>query len=261
MQKRFIHLVPITELETDSQLAIREIRNEPEVRRVMYTDHVIGINEHLQWIGRLKTDTRQIVFGIVDACGNRPLGVISLSAIDFVNRRSDWGFYLAPAERGFGLGTVVKTHFLKFAFENLGLEKLNGTVLEGNQRVVHFYQKFGCKEEGFREAEILRNEKRVGVHLLGLEKEAWVQNHAALSETYRDAFERFTIEVHWSPADKSLTPIDQIEAARARNNVNWMNILRIAVEKSPVNAKQIVAEIKEIDQQISALTAQINLEP
>ena len=260
MQKRSIHLVPITELETDAQLAIRDIRNEPAVRRVMYTDHFIGVNEHLQWISRLKSDANQIVFAIIDHGEALPMGVISLTALDLRNKRSDWGFYLAPANRGHGVGTAVKRSFIDFAFERVELEKLNGTVLEGNNRTVSFYHKFGFEEEGFRQSDIVKDGERIGVHLLGLRKHLWVQHRAALSEAHPDWFERFAIEIHWSPDKKSLTPIDQIEAARARNNVNWMNILRIAVEKSPVNAKQIIAEIKEIDQQISSLTAQINEE-
>ncbi len=261
MQKRSIHLIPITELETEAQLAIREIRNQAEVRRVMFTDHVIGVNEHLLWISRLKGDTSQIVFAIMDEAAKRPVGAISFATLDLKNLRSDWGLYLAPAERGCGLGTAVEKQFIDFAFETLGLAKLDGAVIEGNDAVVKFYKRFGFEEEGFRKSEIAKAGKRVGVHLLGLEKETWMSKRAAFCKPYEATFERFAIEIHWSPDTKRLTSIDKIEAARARNNVNWMNILRIAVEKSPVNAKQIIAEIKELDKHISALTAEINLEP
>jgi UDP-4-amino-4,6-dideoxy-N-acetyl-beta-L-altrosamine N-acetyltransferase len=261
MQKRSIHLIPIVELETEAQLAIREIRNEPEVRRVMFSDHVISVNEHLLWISRLKADPSQTVFGILDDPSRRPLGVISLSALDLKNQRSDWGFYLAPVARGGGMGTAVQRRFIEFAFESLGLAKLNAAVIEGNDAVVKFYKRFGFEEEGFRKSEIVKDGTRVGVQLLGLQKETWTSNYATFCKRYESIFERFTTEIHWSTDAKRLTTIDKIEAARARNNVNWMNILRIAVEKSPVNAKQIIAEIKEIDQHISLLTAEINLEP
>jgi UDP-4-amino-4,6-dideoxy-N-acetyl-beta-L-altrosamine N-acetyltransferase len=261
MQKRSIHLIPIVELETEAQLAIREIRNLPDVRKVMFTDHVISVNEHLVWISRLKADPHQIVFGIVDDTSKRPLGVISLAALDSKNKRSDWGFYLAPEERGDGLGTAVEKRFIEFAFETLDLAKLNGAVIEGNDEVVKFYKKFGFEEEGFRKSEIVKDGRRVGVHLLGLAKETWTNNYSTFCKLHKQILGRFAVEIHWSTEMNPLTTIDKIEAARARNNVNWMNILRIAVEKSPANAKQIIAEIKEIDQHISALTAEINLEP
>jgi UDP-4-amino-4,6-dideoxy-N-acetyl-beta-L-altrosamine N-acetyltransferase len=261
MQKRSIHLVPITHLETDAQLAIRQIRNDPDVRKVMYTDHLIGVNEHLQWISHLKNDTSQIVFGIVDVIGQRPVGVVSLTALDPKNKRSDWAFYLSSEERSHGLGPAIEDRFIEFAFDTVGLEKLGAAVLEGNNQIVRLHKKFGFEVEGFRKSEIDRNGVRVGVHLLGLQKNAWIENQSALRKAYGEVFERFEIEIHWEREGKSLTAIDQIEVARAKNNVNWMNILRIAVEKSPVNAKQIIAEIKELDQRISALTAQIDLEP
>jgi UDP-4-amino-4,6-dideoxy-N-acetyl-beta-L-altrosamine N-acetyltransferase len=261
MATQSLKLVPIHQLETETQLAIREIRNDPEVRKVVYTDHIIGVNEHLQWIARLKADRTKIVFGIMDEAHGRAIRVSSFTALDVKNKRSDWGFYLAPKERGRGIGTAVERRFLEFAFETLGLEKLNGTVLEGNDATVRFYKRFGFEEEGFRRSEIEKNGTRIGVHLLGLRKQDWDRCKSEIDNAYREIFERFAIEIRWAPEDESLSAIDQIEAARAKNNVNWMNILRIAVEKSPANAKQIIAEIKELDQQISALTAQIELEP
>ncbi len=261
MQKRFIRLKPITELETDAQLAIRDIRNEPDVRQVMYNDHVIGVNEHLRWISRLKTDESQVVFAILDVARDHPLGVVSLNSLDTANKRSDWAFYLGMEERSNGLGVAIERQFIEFAFQTVALEKLNAAVLAGNVQVLNLHKKFGFEEEGFRKSEIVRNGARIGIHLLGLQKAAWIDSRASLDQRYGDVFEQFTIEIEWSRETGSLTPIDQIEAARARNNVNWMNILRIALEKSPTNAKQIVAEIKQIDQQISSLTAQLNLEP
>ncbi len=260
MAKHTLHLIPVHKLETDAQLRILEIRNNADVRKMMYTDQVIGTNEHLLWISRLKTDRSQITLGILDE-DTQPIGVFSFNAINEKNKRCDWGFYLAPASRGHGIGSAVEVRMLEFAFETLSLEKLDGTVVEGNDAVLTFYKRFGFEEEGFRTSQLERDGRRIGVHLLGLQKHSWIQNKSALQSERRQVLEQFTIEIDWQPEERHLTPIDQIEAARAKNNVNWMNILRIAVEKSPVNAKQIIADIRELDQQISALTAKIELEP
>ena len=53
---RSVKLVLLTSLDTESQFRVREIRNEENVRKWMYTDHIIGANEHLGWINRLKQD-------------------------------------------------------------------------------------------------------------------------------------------------------------------------------------------------------------
>jgi len=51
--------------------------------------------------------------------------------------------------------------------------------------------------------------------------------------------------------------IDQIEKVRTRNNVNWMNVLRIAFQNDPKSAKMCLRKINTQDQQISRLVAQL----
>lgn len=48
-----------------------------------------------------------------------------------------------------------------------------------------------------------------------------------------------------------------IEEARAKNNVNWMNILRLALESSPVEARAVLKAIRTIDLDISYYTQRL----
>jgi len=258
-QSKVIELVPLTDLDTETQLKVREIRNEDNVRKWMYTDHVIGVNEHLDWINRLKQDDSQIVFVVLneERC---PLGVVSIRAIDRVHKKADWAFYLTETARG-GLGSALEYSIIDFFFDTLGMDKLNCEVIEGNDAVVKMHKKFFFQEEGFRNSHILKNGVRIGVHLLGLTKEDWLVGKADIEEKYKKVFEKFTISIQWKQNEETAgDPIDQIEAARARNNLNWMSILRLALEKSPETAKPIVAEIKRIDREISALTDKLTEE-
>jgi hypothetical protein len=47
--------------------------------------------------------------------------------------------------------------------------------------------------------------------------------------------------------------IDQIEETRAANNNAWMRLLRLAIERAPEEAKEIVDEIRQHDRQIMKL--------
>ena len=47
--------------------------------------------------------------------------------------------------------------------------------------------------------------------------------------------------------------IDQIEKIRARNNVNWMDAVRLAFEIAPDRARTIFKDIKECDARINEL--------
>ena len=45
--------------------------------------------------------------------------------------------------------------------------------------------------------------------------------------------------------------IDELEWVRANNNINWMNILRLAFKNSPSEARKIISEINKKDNEIS----------
>lgn len=48
--------------------------------------------------------------------------------------------------------------------------------------------------------------------------------------------------------------IDQIEEARKRNNSSWMRLLRIAMDKAPVETSLVLRDIHDGDAEISRLT-------
>tara|TARA_B100002003_G_C13753516_1_gene374970 strand:- start:173 stop:376 length:204 start_codon:yes stop_codon:yes gene_type:complete len=47
--------------------------------------------------------------------------------------------------------------------------------------------------------------------------------------------------------------IDEIEKVRTRNNVNWMDILRLAFIHAPEDAKELMKKINTADDEISDL--------
>ena len=47
--------------------------------------------------------------------------------------------------------------------------------------------------------------------------------------------------------------INKIQKIRSKNNVNWMNILRLAFKLDPVSAKKIMKKINYDDKRISNL--------
>ena len=253
-----VSMVPVISLDTEKQLSIRDIRNEPSIRGAMYTDHVIGVNEHLSWLNQLKQTTQQLAMAVLNKDGI-PVGLASLKNIDPLHKTADWGAYISEGARGIGIGTIAAIGMIDQAFHVLALEKLNAEVIEGNAPSLNYHKKIGFVEEGFRKSNVVKQGKRLGVHLLGLEKANWERQRAQIVKNSRLIVDESTVRVQQPPADlqASLSPIDRIEAARARNNLNWMSILRIALERSPDTSKQIVSEIKKIDQEISALTQEL----
>ena len=52
--------------------------------------------------------------------------------------------------------------------------------------------------------------------------------------------------------------IDKIEKIRSKNNINWMNIMRLAFKHSPDEARSIVSKINLDDQRISELLRKLS---
>jgi hypothetical protein len=52
--------------------------------------------------------------------------------------------------------------------------------------------------------------------------------------------------------------IDQIENVRKKNNVNWMNLLRIAFKYAPKEASKVMKKINASDRRISSLVGKLS---
>ena len=56
-----------------------------------------------------------------------------------------------------------------------------------------------------------------------------------------------------------LTIISQIENIRKKNNVNWMNILRIAFKNNPIKTAEVMSKIYSDDKKIGVLVKKLTL--
>lgn len=52
--------------------------------------------------------------------------------------------------------------------------------------------------------------------------------------------------------------IDEIEKIRSKNNINWMNVLRLAFKHSPNEAREIISKINVDDMEISKLLKKLS---
>ena len=57
-----------------------------------------------------------------------------------------------------------------------------------------------------------------------------------------------------------LNVIDEIEKIRTKNNVNWMDVLRLAFKHSPDEAKKLMKKINSEDDRISELFKKLSLD-
>ena len=147
-------------------------RNHPEVRRYMYTQHEISLDEHQRWFERALTNPKKHL--LIFEVNEQALGFVNFNETESEGI-ADWGFYVAPdAQKGTGrqLGYAA----LGQAFEKLNFHKICGQALAYNERSCKFHQSMGFQQEG-----ILRDQHFDGMryhHIIcfGLLRHEW-QHH------------------------------------------------------------------------------------
>ena len=55
------------------------------------------------------------------------------------------------------------------------------------------------------------------------------------------------------PTKYYLKIIDEVEKVRTKNNINWMDVLRIAFRNSPREARKLMIKINKADDDVSRL--------
>lgn len=176
---------------TDAQrAALREVRNEPGVREMMYTTHEIGAAEHVRWLERVAADDTVQVFAVLR--DGAVVGAASISGIDRRNGTADWAFYLSQGARG-GIGRIIETCVLDHVFGPLGLAKLNCEVLAVNAAVIALHGDFGFVHEGTRRAQKLREGARVDVVLLGITAGEWQAARGPVMDAHAALLGRFDV--------------------------------------------------------------------
>lgn len=56
---------------------------------------------------------------------------------------------------------------------------------------------------------------------------------------------------------KSVKIVDKIQEIRSKNNINWMNLLKLALRLDPKKTSQILSKIYQDDQKISKLVSKL----
>jgi UDP-4-amino-4,6-dideoxy-N-acetyl-beta-L-altrosamine N-acetyltransferase len=164
-----VTLRPLIEADGDQVLAWR---NSPEVAGFMYTDHLIRPEEHARWLqASLGAEHRRDWIIELEGAG---VGVAHIARIDRIDRRCEWGFYLAnPSARGHGVGACVQYAVIEHVFGPLGLNKLWCEALANNVRALSLYESFGFRREALFREHVVKGGRFLDVVGLGMLASEW----------------------------------------------------------------------------------------
>lgn len=148
---------------------ILEWRNHSNVRRFMFTQHDITLQEHTAWFERANQDnTRRLL--IVEE-RQRPIGYVQFSQVR-IGGVADWGFYTSP-EAPKGTGRKLGVAALNHAFGVLRLYKVRGQVIESNTASIAFHKALGFKKEDVPHEQQYVQGKHHNIIYFGLLRREW----------------------------------------------------------------------------------------
>jgi UDP-4-amino-4,6-dideoxy-N-acetyl-beta-L-altrosamine N-acetyltransferase len=148
---------------------VLEWRNHENVRRYMYTQHEIRMEEHSEWFARASVDPKRHL--LIFEKNSQPLGFVNISEIAS-GGIAEWGFYTAP-DAPQGTGSALGRVTLDYAFLSLGLHKICGQAIELNERSIQFHLKLGFLNEGVLQKHHFDGKLYHNVWCFGLLSEFW----------------------------------------------------------------------------------------
>lgn len=142
-------IVTLRAIEREDLEFMREMLNDPEIESL-----VIGwafpVSKYQQekWFEKNVDNSTNFRF-IIETAEDGKVGLATLTNIDWKNRMATHGIKLANKKnRSKGIGTDTVMSIMRYAFDELQLNRLNGSWFEDNIPSKNMYMKCGWQEEG-----------------------------------------------------------------------------------------------------------------
>jgi RimJ/RimL family protein N-acetyltransferase len=142
--------VVLRAIEETDLATLHRWANDPEIWYLLGGWHFpSSIEAQKKWFQSLQSDPLNQRFA-VDAPELGLIGTANLVEIDWKNNHAFHGMMLGDKDirgKGYGIDTIMAV--MRYAFEELHLERIDGSMIENNQVSLNVYcSKCGWKEEG-----------------------------------------------------------------------------------------------------------------
>ncbi len=176
-----INFVNILDVDIETQMEVRNWRNDERIRKYMFNDHIITEEEHKNWLKSLDDNNKSLFFIVYK--DDIAVGVTGIINIDYINKSTSWAFYLNEKGLSFlGLGFFIEYYFINYIFDNFEFEKLNTEVLATNPKVIKMHCKFGFKEIKIEINGLKRNNEKIDIYHQSMLKTDWEINSKKFEE-------------------------------------------------------------------------------
>lgn len=143
--------------------------------RVVGWSFPVSMKEQNDWFEKAVKDNLNKRFTIVLKETNKPVGVVTLTNIDWQNRSAFHGIKLhSSCPKRAGIGTDAVLTLMKYAFNEVNLNRLDTTWLSDNIASENLYLKCGWEIEGIKKKAIFRNGTYHDLKITGITKEKYL---------------------------------------------------------------------------------------
>ncbi len=165
-------IVTLRALERTDLQKLQLFANDRETQQgIGETYFPSSMNFHEKWYERIDGDSNNLRLGI-ETQEHGLVGISSIMNIDSRNRRGWHGIMIGDARcrgKGIGMDTIMTT--MRYAFNELNLNRLDGSMLETNRASIRLYcDKLGWVEEGKRRSYYYRDGQYFDQILVGILK-------------------------------------------------------------------------------------------
>jgi diamine N-acetyltransferase len=152
--------VELTSLDTNDLPTLMTWINERE--QVLFNAPYKPVHEsqHQAWFESIQKRSDMVIFGIRLVQDNKLIGSCQLHSIDNIHRSAELQIRIGnTSQRGRGYGFQAVRLLLKFAFDDLNLNRVYLHVFSTNATAIRLYEKAGFTKEGtLREAAHINGE-------------------------------------------------------------------------------------------------------
>jgi len=174
------YLTEVTEEDTDF---IINLRTNKALNSL--SGKSISPEEHLRWLKNYYLRDNDFYWIVKDIKDNKRIGTTALFDVDKRSNKAESGRTIILESYRFIVFDVFY-EIMKFAFDNLGLNKVYGKVRFSEQKILNFDKKLGYKVDGILREDWWDGEKYIDFYLLSILKSEFNEYKLNLYPRYLD---------------------------------------------------------------------------
>jgi RimJ/RimL family protein N-acetyltransferase len=167
--------VSLRELRTSDASALLDLLTTEEVARFISPPPttVEGFEHFIGWAGRERAAGRYICFAVVPEGMDTAIGIFQVRQLDPAFTTAEWGFAIGQAFWGTGVFMSAARLTVDFAFETVGVHRLEARAAIANGRGNGALAKIGALREAILRRSFVRNGRRFDQALWSIVREDW----------------------------------------------------------------------------------------